>query len=520
MMNSNSHQSPPSNNERECSNLGICYLAGAGPGDIGLVTLKTQECIRRADVLVYDPLINVEMLSWASPKCQKIKVGKRASNNKMPQDEINKLLVKKVREGNVVVRLKSGDPMIFGRGGEEASALADAGVPFEIVPGISSAFAGPVYAGIPLTYCEYGSQLTLFSGHESQDKKKSDIDYSVLAKMPGTKVFLMGVSRLRYITENFIKHGADPDTPMALTRCATTEQQETISGTLATMADIAEEKQFKAPAVGVIGNIIKEMDKMDWYEKRPLKGKRIVVTRSQDQASSLVNQLTRLGAEVLELPVIRIDDPVDKESFAESVTHAHTYDWLVFSSANGVRRFFEAFYSIYKDARSLGGVKIAAVGPGTEKAIREYRFDVDLVPENHLAEGLLESFKNDFTIDSQTVLWVRPENARSVLFDGLVELQAIVDECIAYRTNPETSDPTGAALRLAEEGADLVTFTSASTAQYFHELGIDWPKGCQAASIGPVTTEKLKELGQTQVIEAKEYHLDGLVEAIVEALKE
>jgi len=497
---------------------GICYLAGAGPGDPGLVTLKTQQCIREADVLVYDALSSAELLTWARPDCELIDVGKRAANHKMPQDGINALLVEKVKEGKVVVRLKGGDPMIFGRAGEEAAVLAEAGLPFEIVPGISSAFAGPVYAGIPLTHREYGSQLTVFSGHESQDKKKNDVDYALLAKLPGTKIFLMGVSRLRQITGNFIEHGADPDTPIALTRWATTGRQKTIRGTLATIVDIAAEQKFKAPAVGVIGNIIKEMDKIDWYENRPLKGKRIVVTRSQEQASGLVKQLAALGADVLELPVIRIEDPVDRKEFAESVAHAHTYDWLIFSSTNGVRRFFDAFYAVYKDARSLGGVRIAAVGPGTEKAIREYRFDVDLVPERHLAEGLLESFKNDYTIDSQTILWVRPENARSVLSDGLAEMQAIVDECVAYRIEPETEDPTGAAARFIKEGADLVTFTSSSTATYFNALDLPWPERCKAASIGPITTAKLKELGQTNIIEAEDYNIEGLVQAIVDEL--
>jgi len=497
---------------------GICYLAGAGPGDPGLVTLKTQQCIREADVLVYDALSSAELLTWARPDCEQIDVGKRAANHKMPQDDINALLVEKVKEGKVVVRLKGGDPMIFGRAGEEAAVLAEAGLKFEIVPGISSAFAGPVYAGIPLTHRDYGSQLTVFSGHESEDKKKSDVDYALLAKLPGTKIFLMGVSRLRQITGNFIEHGADPTTPIALTRWATTGRQKTITGTLETIADIAEEQQFKAPAVGVIGNIIKEMDKIDWYENRPLKGKRIVVTRSQDQASGLVKQLTALGADVLELPVLRIEHPVDRMGFAEGVAQAHTYDWLIFSSTNGVRRFFDAFYAVYKDARSIGGVRIAAVGPGTEKAIREYRFDVDLVPERHLAEGLLESFKNDYDIDSQTMLWVRPENARPILADGLTDMQAIVDECVAYRIEPETEDPTGAAARFTEEGADLVTFTSSSTAKYFNQLNLTWPKGCKAASIGPITTAKLKELGQTQIIEAEEHNIEGLVQAIVEEL--
>lgn len=495
---------------------GICYLAGAGPGDPGLVTLKAKQCIEQADVLVYDALSSAELLTWVKPGCETIDVGKRAADHKLPQDQINQLLVEKVREGNVVVRLKGGDPMIFGRGGEEAAALSQAGLKFEIVPGISSAFAGPIYAGIPLTHREYGSQLTVFSGHDSIDKESSDLDYAQLAKAPGTKIFLMGVARLREITSKLVEHGAEPATPIALTRWATTGRQKTITGTLADIADIAEAQNFKSPAVGVIGHIINEMKNIEWYEKRPLKGKRIVVTRSQEQAAELVNKLSELGADVIELPVLKICDPVDKQGFAECVVNVHTYDWLVFSSTNGVRRFFDAFFALYKDARSLGGVRIAAVGPGTQAAIESYRFAVDLVPERHIAEGLLETFQNEHSIDSQTVLWVRPENARPVLVDGLKEQNAIVDECIAYRIEAEKDDPTGAAERLSEEGADMITFTSSSTAKYFHDLGLPWPADCVAISIGPITTAKLKELGCDQLIEAESHSIEGIVTAIVD----
>lgn len=497
---------------------GICYLAGAGPGDPGLVTLKARQCIEQADVLVYDALSSSELLTWVKPGCEKIDVGKRASDHKVPQDKINDLLVEKVSEGKVVVRLKGGDPMIFGRGGEEAAALAAAGLKFEIIPGISSAFAGPIYAGIPLTHRNYGSQLTVFSGHDSSDKSASDLDYEQLAKAPGTKIFLMGVARLREITAKLVEHGADPETPIALTRWATTGRQKTITGTLADIADIAEAEQFKAPAVGVIGNIINEMENIDWYESRPLKGKRIVVTRSQEQAPELVNRLSELGADVIELPVLRICDPEKKREFAEHVANVHTYDWLVFSSTNGVRRFFDAFYALYKDARSLGGVRIAAVGPGTQKAIEAYHFAVDLVPQRHIAEGLLEAFENDFNVDSQTVLWVRPENARPVLAEGLTRQHAIVDECIAYRIEPETDDPTGAAERLAQGGADMITFTSSSTASYFHDLALPWPEDCIAASIGPITTAKLKDLGREHIVEAEDHNIEGLVAAILDKL--
>ncbi len=496
---------------------GICYLAGAGPGDPGLVTLKCKKCIEMADVLVYDALSSAELLTWSRDDCEQIDVGKRAKNHKLPQDQINALLVRKVKEGKVVVRLKGGDPMIFGRGGEEAAELAAAGCRFEIIPGISSAFAGPTYAGIPLTHRKYGAQLTVFSGHEADDKEQQGVDYEMLAKTPGTKIFLMGVSKLREITGVLIGHGADPQTPISLTRWATTGRQRTITGTLSDIADIAKAENFKSPAVGVIGEIIKEMNNIGWYETRPLKGKRIVVTRSREQASGLVNELTALGADVMELPVLRIDDPVDKVGFAEGVAAVHTYDWLVFSSTNGVRRFFDAFYATYEDARSIGGVKIAVVGPGTAAEVKKYRFTADLIPDRFIAEGLLEKFKEEQNIENQTILWVKPENARDILAEGLSEQGGIVDDCVAYRIAAEDSDPTGAAERFKKEGADLVTFTSSSTAKYFHDLDLPWPADCKAASIGPITSAKLTELGR-DATEAEDHNIEGLVKTIVEAL--
>ena len=323
--------------------LGICYLVGAGPGDLGLVTLRAKECIGRADVLVYDALSSPELLQWTKAGCEKIDVGKRAKGHTLPQDQINALIVEKTQAGKIVVRLKGGDPMIFGRGGEEAAELAAAGVPFEIVPGISSAIAGPCYAGIPVTHRDHCTQLTIFTGHEDPTKGYSSIDYAQLAKAPGTKVFLMGMSRLREITSALTEHGAAPDTPIALTRWATTGAQQTLVGTLATIADSAEREHFGAPAVAVIGGVVNERAKINWFEKRPLFGRRIVVTRTREQAGELSKALRDLGADVNELPTIRIEHPDDHRQFAEFVTHAHEYDWLVFTSPNGVTKFFDYF---------------------------------------------------------------------------------------------------------------------------------------------------------------------------------
>lgn len=496
-------------------NEGICYLVGAGPGDLGLVTLRARECVEAADVIIYDALSSARILEWAKPGVEKVYVGKRAKDHAMPQDKINELIVERTQEGKKVVRLKGGDPLIFGRGGEEARELAEAGVAFEVIPGISSSIAGPAYAGIPVTHRDHCSQLTIFTGHEDPTKGGSSIDYANLAAAPGTKVFLMGVSRLRAITEALIDAGAEASTPMALVRWATTGRQQSIEGTLGSMADLVEATDFKSPAVAVIGDVVKERPHINWFENRPLFGKRVVVTRTRAQAGKLSRALSAEGADVLELPTIRIEPPRDREAFAEGVAHAHEYDWLVFTSPNGVERFFDAFFSIYEDARSLGNPRIAVIGQGTAAKLKEYRFGVDLLPKEFVAEGLVEAFK-EHSIENLTVLWVRAEEARDVIFNGLIEQGAIVDECPAYRTVAETDDPTGAAEQLREGGADLITFTSASTVEKFFKMGIDWPKGCVAGSIGPVTSKALRDHGIEPAFEADSHDIPGLVEATLE----
>jgi uroporphyrinogen III methyltransferase/synthase len=500
------------------SSSGTCYLVGAGPGDLGLVTLRAKECIELADVLVYDALSSPALLNWTKPGCEKIYVGKRAKDHSVPQDQINDIIVEKTKQGKNVVRLKGGDPMIFGRGGEEAAELAEAGVTFEIVPGISSTIAGPAYAGIPVTHRDHNTQLTIFTGHEDPTKGFSSVDYAQLAKAPGTKVFVMGVARLREICASFIEHGAAADTPIALTRWATIGSQKTIEGTLSDIADTADRTGFSSPAVAVIGNVVLERKKINWFEKRPLFGKRIVVTRTREQAGELSKALHDLGADVIELPTIKILPPEDRAEFAELVTHAHEYDWLIFTSPNGVEHFFDAFFKAYDDARSLGNPRIAAIGNGTAQKIREYHFAVDLIPERFVAEGLIDAFKKE-DIENLTMLWVKAAETRDVVGEGLTKLGAIVDNCVAYRTVAETEDPTGARARLEEEGADLITFTSSSTVDHFFDLGIAWPEGCGAASIGPVTSETLRKKGQKPALEATKHDIPGLVKSIVSYFK-
>ena len=493
---------------------GICSLVGAGPGDLGLVTLRAKERIEQADVVVYDYLCNPEMLKWAPEAAERIYAGKKAGEHTLSQDEINALIVERAKAGKSVVRLKGGDPFVFGRGGEEAQSLAAAGVPFEIVPGVTSAVAGPAYAGIPITHRGANSHVTFFTGHEDPTKAESSIDFAALAKLGGTQVMLMGVERIDAISKQMLANGMRADLPVALIRWATTGRQETLVGTLEDIAQRVIEAAFEAPAVAVFGDVVSLRKELNWFERRPLAGKRIVVTRTRTQAGALSAQLGALGADVLELPTIRIEPPTDLRAFAELVQDAHAYDWIVFTSPNGVNAFFELFYKLYDDAREIGGAKIAAIGPATAQRLKEYRMHVDLQPEEFVAESIVREFKKQGGVENLRILLARAEKARDVLPKELSAMGGIVDEGFAYRTVPETRDDTGARRRILEEGADLITFTSSSTVENFMALGLPWPAGMRVASIGPVTSKTARDLGLTVDLEARRHDVPGLVEAI------
>jgi uroporphyrinogen III methyltransferase/synthase len=493
---------------------GTVYLVGAGPGDLGLVTLRAKECIERADVIVYDHLANPEMLSWAREEAEVVYAGKEPGKAQLSQQEINELLINKAREGKQVVRLKGGDPFVFGRGAEEAEAIAEAGIPFEIVPGITSAIAGPAYAGIPMTHRTHNSHVTFFTGHEDPAKPGSAIDYAALAKLGGTQVMLMGVERLGAITSEMLNHGVRSDLPVALVRSATTGEQQTLTGKLSDIAQKAVASDFKAPAVAVFGDVVALRDRLSWYEKRPLLGKRIVVTRTRKQASALSNKLRALGAHVIELPTIRIEPPTDLREFAELVQDSHVYDWIVFTSANGVEAFFDIFFKLYDDAREIGATRIAAIGPATAQRVKEFHLHVDLQPDEFVAEAVVKEFERQGSIENLRILLVRAEKARDTLPKELSALGAIVDEGFAYRTTLETRDTSGARRRFAQDGADLITFTSSSTVENFLALGLPWPKGMRIASIGPVTSKTVRDHGLTVDVEARRHDIDGLVQAI------
>jgi len=493
---------------------GKCFLVGAGPGDLGLVTLRAKECIERAEVIVYDYLCNPEMLRWAPEKAELIFAGKKAGAHTMTQDEINALLVEKTREGKNVVRLKGGDPFLFGRGGEEAQALVAAGLLIVIVPGVSSAIAGPAYAGIPVTHRGKNSHVTFFTGHEDPEKSESAIDFGALAKLGGTQVMLMGVERIGAIAREMMANGTRKDLPVALIRWATTGRQQTLVGTLENIAERVTAEGFAAPAIAVFGEVVGLREDLNWFEDRPLSGKRIVVTRTRAQAGVLTEQLRALGADVIELPTIRIEPPTDLRAFAELVQDSHAYDWIVFTSVNGVNAFFDLFYKLYDDAREIGGARIAAIGPATAQRIKDFRMHVDLQPEEFVAESLAREFKKQGGVENLRILIARAEKARDLLPRELSALGAIVDEGFAYRTVPETRDDIGARRRLLEEGADLITFTSSSTVENFLALGLPWPAKMQVASIGPITSKTAREGGLEVAVEARRHDIPGLVEAI------
>jgi uroporphyrinogen III methyltransferase/synthase len=494
---------------------GICYLAGAGPGDLGLVTIRVKELLEIADVVVFDYLCNPDLLRWVQKSSEIVYAGKKAGQHTMRQEEINNLLVEKTAAGNRVLRLKGGDPFLFGRGGEEAEALVDAGLAFEIVPGVSSAIAAPAYAGIPVTHRDFTSSLTIFTGHEDPNKPDNSLDYARIAALPGTKVMLMGVERIGSITAAFQAHGMAPETPVALVRWGTTGKQETLSGSVADIAQKVDDASFKAPAVAVFGEVVKLREKLNWFENRPLSGKRIVVTRARQQAGLLSSGLRELGADVLELPTIRIEPPTDLKGFGQLVQDVHMYDWLIFTSPNGVTAFFEMFYKLFADAREIGGIRIAAIGSATAQRVREYRFAVDLQPAEYVAEAILEEFQKNFgSVENQRILLARAERARDVLPKELTALGAIVDEAIAYRTVPETDDVAGGIAQFEAEGADMITFTSSSTVENFMALKLRLPEGLKTASIGPITSQTMRDLGLRVDVEAKQSDIPSLKAAI------
>jgi uroporphyrinogen III methyltransferase/synthase len=505
---------------------GKVYLVGAGPGDPGLLTLKAKECIERADVIVYDYLANETFLDYAKDDAELIYAGKSGGSHTMKQEDINRLLCEKAGDGLNVVRLKGGDPFIFGRGGEEAQELVKAGIPFEIVPGITSAIAVPAYAGIPLTHRDYTATVAFITGHEDPAKGESDIDWERLATGAGTLVFLMGIGNLDKIAEELINHGRSPDTPAAVIYRGTVAGQKTIEAKLRDIADIAKREGIKPPGIIVVGDVVGLRTELNWFEKRPLFGKRIVVTRAREQASRFMAALSELGAECIEFPTIEILPPSKWDGVDNAIESVEGYDWLIFTSINGVKYFFDRLYGLGKDVRSLKNIKVGAIGPKTAEAVYEKGIRPDLVPDEYRAEAVVDEFKKRCA-KGLRILLARAAEARDLLPEELRKMGAHVDVVEAYRTvMPETGTEKARSM-LKDSEIHMVTFTSSSTVTNFIAMFKEdgdkvrqWMERVDVACIGPITAKTAEENGLKVSLIAVEYTIEALTGAILEYYSE
>jgi uroporphyrinogen III methyltransferase/synthase len=499
---------------------GKVYIIGAGPGDAGLITLKGVDCLRRADVVIYDNLVNEELLKYAGADARFIYAGKKGGDHTLSQEKINALLVEEALAGRIVARLKGGDPFIFGRGGEEAEILAGHDVPFEIIPGVTSAIAVPAYAGIPLTHRSLTSTVAFVTGHEDPAKDKSDIDWQALAGI-GTLVFLMGLKNLAQIAAALMDHGKAPTTPVALIRRGTTPQQEVLTAQLADIASRALSCGFAPPAILVVGKVVELRKTLQWFEQKPLFGKGIVITRPEKQADDLSMRLEREGAHVFHFPTIKIGPPRDWRSLDASLNTLDTYNWIIFTSANGVQYFFDRLLALGIDIRDLKGIKICCIGPATAKQVKEKGIKVDLVPEQYISEGILQSFAS-VNMQGRKVLIPRAAQARDILPAGLKKTGAAVDVVTAYETVSSEKKKEELLEELGDNHIDVITFTSSSTVTNFLKImGGDFslPQQVRIACIGPVTAATARRAGLPVDIRQDEYTMEGLVQSLIRYFK-
>ena len=500
---------------------GKVFLVGAGPGDPDLLTVKGKECISEADVVVYDYLANKVLLEYAKDDAEIIYAGKKGGCHTMSQEDISSMIVKKAKMGRTVVRLKGGDPFIFGRGGEEAQQLVRAGVAFEVVPGVTSAIAVPAYAGIPLTHRDYTSTVAFITGHEEPGKKESDIAWEKLSTGAGTLVFLMGVGNLPLIAERLMHYGRPPDTPAAVIRRGTVSEQRTVAGTLKNIAELIREKDIKPPAIIIIGDVVNLRTELDWFEKRPLFGKRIVVTRAREQASAFLKKLTGLGAECIEFPTIKIVPPRTWDMLDKSIKSINNYDWLLFTSVNGVKYFFNRLDTLGKDVRDLHGLKIGAIGPKTAGELQNFGIKPELMPDEYRAEAVVASFEK-YGVRGAKILVPRAAVAREILPDELKKIGAEVDVAPAYETVIPDHD-SGWIREMLEKGdIDMVTFTSSSTVNNFVEAlkadDLELQKSMEnvvVACIGPITADTARKNGLNADLVPSDYTIEGLTGEII-----
>jgi uroporphyrinogen III methyltransferase/synthase len=491
---------------------GVVYLVGAGPGDPGLMTRRSLELIAAADAIYYDRLIPPGALDGARDDAELIYVGKQPGVPSVPQDEIGERLIEAARAGRSVVRLKGGDPFVFGRGGEEGEALREAGVEFEVVPGVTAGVAATAYAGIPVTHRDDASAVAFVTGHEDPEKTETALDWDALAAFPGTLVFYMGVKRLGENAAALIAGGRDPEEPAAAVERGTWPGQRTVSATLGTIAATVEREGVGAPALIVIGAVAARREALAWLERRPLHGRTVVVTRARAQASGLATTLRGLGATVVELPAIRIESRIASEEARAAASSVADYDLVCLTSPNGVGLLFEALGEAGQDARALAGATVAAIGPGTARALAAHGIAADVIPERFVAEALVEALA-EVEVEGRRVLVARAAEARDVLPDALRERGAEVDVVALYETVREA--PEEKAIEAAQ-AADYVTFTSSSTVTNLTDaLGDRFPAAARIVSIGPVTSESVRGAGLAVAVEADRHDVDGLLAALL-----
>lgn len=502
-------------------NKGKVYLIGAGPGDVGLMTLKGKHIIEIADAIVYDRLANPRLLNFARNDAEFIYVGKTPDHHTLKQPEINELLAKLAKEGKTVARLKGGDPFVFGRGGEEGERLRQEDLPFEVIPGITSAIAVPAYAGIPVTHRSLTSTFTVITGHEDPTKDDSQINWKRLAEDPGTLIFLMGVGRLSQIVEALVSNGKSAQTPIALIRWGTRPEQLVVTGTLENIENEVSRAGLTSPAIIIIGDVVTMRDTLTWFEDKPLFGKRILVTRAREQASVLSEQIEALGGEALEAPMISVREPENKTPLQDAIQTIESYDWIIFTSVNGVKFFFDEMKQLKRDIRALGQTKICAIGPKTKALLEDKGLFVEAMPEVFRAEAVAELLKEKMDTPGK-ILLPRSNLGREVLVSELQKLGHSVNDVVSYET--VRSDFPGTSLKeyLKEKTIQIITFTSSSTVKNFMDLidhDLSLVQGVTIASIGPITSETAQKLGLTVDIEAETYTISGLIDAIIMAVK-
>jgi uroporphyrinogen III methyltransferase/synthase len=498
---------------------GKVYLVGAGPGDPGLLTLRGKECLEQADVVVYDYLANPALLAHAKDRAERVYVGRRGKGKYPEQETINRLLIERSRSGNVVVRLKGGDPFVFGRGGEEAEALASAGIEFEVVPGVTAAVAAPAYAGIPVTHRTLASALTIVTGHEDPEKPSTTLDWSGMATSQGTVIFLMGMKNLPTIAATLMAEGRAGSTPVAVIRWGTRVAQQTVVGTLADIADKAKAAGMEPPTVIVVGDVVRLRPNLNWFERRPLFGKRVLMTRAKEQAGELAARLADYGAEPVEGPTIKIVPPLDWTPVDQAISKIGTYDWIVFTSVNGVNRFMTRIYTNGLDARCLAGRRLCCIGPRTAQELEKFGVRADVVPAEYQAEGVLAEL-NRQDLGKTRILIPRAEVARELLPKELRAAGAHVDVVAVYRTLTAEQDTGGWRQELMNQRIHVVTFTSPSTVHNFVTMvgGIEavrpFLQSVTIACIGPITAKAVEEYALRVSIMPSENTIPALVNAI------